>query len=204
MSHPMTARTAAHVIAVSDEVARNAAVILEHVVRLRKSQSGQSPHPDAEIQNAVEFVLLTMHDSAVLLSDLVRHTGTLRSNLYARLLQLTVHESAKTLRTVLGRDFRARMVEVVGGDDSDAVLRTAHSAVTAIFRDSESQFGGLRDAVGAHRDREAQVRSGHIESVSEEDVAILAERLGLAMHPLLQIFHLYIESVFTEARPATT
>src|SRR5688572_3660085 len=124
--------------------------------------------------NAVELMLLMEHDQSCLLADWATHTGTLRGNLYGRLLVLTIHESLKVMKSLLGPRFREQLVGALGEPEADAALKQLHSAVCKTSDNCEKQFGDLRDGLVAHRDHDADIRFALLEAATEHQVAGLA------------------------------
>ena len=131
MNERLTPETQRMLRELSAEAATVAGEAFEHFVQIRREAApGIAPIAPA-LTNGIEFLLLMNHDTSWLLADLVTHTGTLRGNLYARHLALTIHESTLTLKSLFARQFREQLVGFVGTrhPNADQVLKEAHSAI---------------------------------------------------------------------------
>lgn len=173
MSGPIRPDQVRTIGALADESARTAAAILVHCREIRTSFGASANAEDLVVLNGLELAFLTQHDTSALTADMVRHTGTLRGHMYARLLQLTIHESARTLRSLLARTFRERIVAVLGEPALDAKLREAHSLVSRLFDESDRRFGALRNGLGAHRDSDANTRHLLLYEIGEPEIVEL-------------------------------
>jgi len=192
MPNPITIETRQRLRDLGAQTAEVAGEAFTEFLFVRRSLEAQGPTPEAAVLNGVEFFLLLQHDFASLLADLATHTGTLRGNLYARLILLTVHESCLTMESILARPFREQLVAAIGRAEADSILRQVHSDAITLYRRSERDFGEVRDGIVAHRDRDAEVRARLIAATEEEQIAQLAIDLLDILHRLSPLIREYI------------
>ena len=145
--------------------------------------------------NGFEFLLLFQHDLSCLLADFATHTGTFRGNLYARLILLTIHESALTMRAVLAKDFREQLARTLGREELDHTVRQIHSRLDALFEESNATFGHVRHGIVAHRDRSAETRITLLNDAGQERIGQLVVEILPIVLSLSSLLKDYLESI---------
>jgi hypothetical protein len=191
-AEPLTPETRRKLLEFTSETISVTGELFQTCVELRSRLRQARAETEYGILNAHELVLLVQFDVACLLNDLVTHNGTKRAQFYARLLILTLRESAGVLPGVLNHRFRADLVERLGAH-LDSPLKHAHSLLSALFRDVETQFGDVRDGIVAHIDRDAERRVILLNRVNPEKVAKLTIDLMRALHILGPCFLAYMQ-----------
>jgi len=157
----------------SDQAAALSAELLDLTVRVRSALEAADASADSSVLRAAEIVHLVSHDVSVLTSDMVRHSGTLRGHLYARLLHLTLHEAARTFKSLLGPQLRRAISTQCADPRVDETLLRAHSNAQKLFKTSEKAHGHVRDRISAHREADADQQLRFLREFGELDVAEL-------------------------------
>lgn len=159
--------------ALSDQAAELAVALLDRTVRVRATLEAAGAMSESSVLRASEIVHLVSHDVSVLASDMVRHSGTLRGHLYARLLHLTLHEAARSFKSLLGPSLRRAISSKCADPRVDEALRRAHSYAQKLFTKSEKEFRHVRNRMSAHRDADADEQLSILREFGERDVAEL-------------------------------
>jgi hypothetical protein len=110
------------------------------------------------LSNVLEFTFLLNFDFGALLIEFMRHIEDQRGNLYARLITLVIHESTKTMKSMLGMPFQDALVAALGRDSALADARSIHQRATVMYKHSKSLFGDVRNGIIAHRHSDADTR----------------------------------------------
>lgn len=182
LASPVTPHTAQMLLALFDSTIQKTEVLLGNVRRARLQMRDGNRTDDEEILNVIEFHLLFQFDLCCLSGDLLDHRDQFRGNLYSRLLVLTIYESLKTLRGLMGAAFRSRIVAALkhfpDGTDYDAVLRDCHSDLCQLFDESNRTFAEVRNGIVAHREKSPDIRDRLIEAASNHE-AVFQLALGV-------------------------
>ena len=184
MSTSMTPQTRDQLLRVTAQHHSLADQTFQSNIRLRQALNHRGITEYDTVLNVLEFIYLLQADVAALTHDLALHPPSLRTNLYGRLLILTIHESALTLRGLLAVRFRRSFAELVPDHTTDDALKSAHSRICTLFERSNAMFGAVRDGIVAHRHANADTRVALLQQADVEKVASLAIEL-LEIHGLL-------------------
>lgn len=181
---PMTPETKSRLLHMTDEAERLAGHAVENlIVQRRRALVGLAPQ-DEYLLNVIELALLAWHEISALSSDTVRYEGTFRANLYARLLVLSMYESAKRLKGLLGPDFLQAARSVVPEGPTEGELRRVHSDMSRFFKSCRTRFGDVRDGIVGHRDPDPNVRLALLLRTDSESALQMAEQMLLIFDTL--------------------
>jgi len=158
MTEPITPATSARIIGLADQSIEVAEEGLNQFVALRRRLLQKEATADVAVHNAVEFSYLLQFDFNCLLIEFVRYTGSSRGSVYGRLLVLLIHESTRTLQSILGRQFQIQLAATIGRDDALAECRALHRLAVELHRHSQARYGDVRDGILAHRDADPEIR----------------------------------------------
>lgn len=199
MDEPLSRETRQRVIDLSSEHIPLAATLLDNAVTIRNRLHDLGLRSEDQILNAYELTLPVEFDLSCLICGLFEHDRTARAGFYARQIVLTLLESARTLRGMLGRTFREGMRERLG-ESADDSLKAAHSRIGSVFDSVEAAFGEVRDKVVAHYDADPEARASSLRRVSPEEVARLVLELTPALQSLTTMFHDYLVDLLSRAK----
>jgi hypothetical protein len=203
MSAPITPENRALII---ERVEASLPLAEESLIRMVAMRKEGAPGYSAAfeaVHNAAEFVLLLQFDFHCLLGDFVRHTGSWRGSLYARLLLLVIHESAVSFRSLLAKDFQAQLAVALGRETARDEAKALHKAASKLYERSEASYGVVRDGIVAHRDRNAETRSDLLEMVDDhEAVASLMFDMMDIISELARLTLEYSHAVLDRAAPS--
>lgn len=135
----------------------------------------------AELYKVAEFTALLRFDLACLFSDYVRHEHSERAHLYARFLILTIYESTKTYRGLLGGDLQKRLNDTDGSSFFMQKVRDVHKEMSRVSEAVAKQYGDVRHSIGAHRDPEAFKQLERVRAIGGEELADLYQRFANAL-----------------------
>jgi hypothetical protein len=201
VSESITPETKARLVATTEASIAYTEQTLQAVVGMRRTFEARGVRFEDAVFNVIEFVLLLQFDLSCFFAELVRYTGSLRGNLYARQIIITIHESALTMRSLLARRFREQLVAASGAPGLDTELKGIHSSIQALFDRCNARFGDVRDGIVAHRDSDPAVRTRLVEAADQEDVAILAADLQEVLNRLLIPLLAYTSSLHQRLSP---
>ena len=189
---PITDESRARLLDLLKETRSGFEPTFNRTVEMRRTlESLQIPH-DAAILNVIEFALLLKFDLSCLLCEMIDDDSALRSNLYARLQILTVHESCLTLKSLLAKKFRTEMIVALGALADDSVLRKVHSDVCHLFEKSSREFGDVRDGIVAHRDADPEARVQLLEKADVRAVTDLVIEMLRILESVLRTLLPYL------------
>jgi hypothetical protein len=183
---PISARTKATLLQEADAGRIYCEQILENTAGAQHS-AGVGATIGKGILNALEFTALFIHDSNVLLIDLVQSDTALRANLYSRQIILTGYESLLQLKNLLAKGFQAQAVAALG-PGVQAQVRGAHSTVTHLFEKWRQNFGDIRHGLAGHREGDREARRQLLASIDYERVAAHLGEVQGALIPVLTLF----------------
>lgn len=140
-----------------------------------------------QVLNALELSALFRLEALCLVQDYHLAVGARRS-MYARLVLLSLYESMRTLRVLLGKAFRDEMIDALGLEVRDK-LNIIGRSISTIFDRVNSEFGGLRNELVGHRSADAMSRLYHLSNTDEEAIIRMAVE---AFTPLNNLNLLYV------------
>jgi hypothetical protein len=116
------------------------------------------------------YLLLLDQDLADFTDDLVNATGDRRRRFIAKHEAVLLYEAAEDLPQLLGKDFR-EAVRILGTpSELLARLNTASSDLSRFWKDERTFLGTIRNAIAAHREKDARRYLEVLESVEPLEV----------------------------------
>jgi hypothetical protein len=181
MSEPMSPETREKLLAELSKQEMIAARILNQMGGGRHLFVNLGHGGMAELYKVAEFTALLRFDLACLFSDYVRHEHSERAHLYARFLILTVYESTKTYRGLLGGDLQKKLNDTDGSGFFMQKVRDVHKQMSRLSDGVAKEYGDVRQGIGAHRDPEALKQLERVRAIGGEELADLYERFTSAL-----------------------
>lgn len=169
---------------------------LHQLVDIRRWAQSAGLLDDVQVLGAMEFTYFLHFDLVCLLAEMVRHGPTLRANLYARLIILTVYEASKEMRSLLAKDLREQITGATGSTVIGEALKATHSSAVGLFERCNVKFGAVRHGVAGHRNADAEERIKLVQRADVEEVAQLTLEMLKIITQLLQHFDSYLRDLF--------
>jgi hypothetical protein len=149
----------------------------------------------AELYRVLEFTAVLRYDVTVIFADYVSYEMTERSHVYSRFLILTLYESTKTYRRLLGKNLQKKLANDKAASEFLARARGAHKALSAVADEVAKRYGDIREGIAAHRDEEALAQLERLRSIGGEEVANVFERFTRALGELEHLLHDFLRVI---------
>ena len=146
---------------------------------------------DEQVLGVVEYIYGLHFELSCLLAEMVRYGASLRANLYARLIILTVYEATKEMKGLLAGDFRDRITRVTRGPEIGEALKAIHSSAVKLFDRCNAKFGAVRHGAAAHRPVDPETRIKLVQQADIEKVAKLTIEMQKVISQLTRQFNSY-------------
>jgi hypothetical protein len=137
------------------------------------------------LYNVALFILLLDADLSQLSSDMVNASTDRRRKFVARQMAVLLYEVAKDLPELLGKDFRAGLVDLNLGGDTVSSLDQIRKRLGQ-FKDQHSvQLNQIRSLVGAHREHDAIAQLQLLETLKPLEIFALAAEFSGSLRELV-------------------
>jgi hypothetical protein len=139
------------------------------------------------ILNVGMYLLMLDQDLAYFTDDLVCAIGERRRTFCAKHEAILLYEAAEDLPQLLGRRFREATRTAGASVSQMERLNSVSSALSAFWTTHRVFLGDIRNAVGAHREHDAQRYVERLDTISPIDVMRCAAALSGLLDELVRV-----------------
>jgi hypothetical protein len=179
---PEMRRKILDILAESEKLAAN---VLKQTGEYRRFFDRVGAEGIAELYRVLEFTSLVQLDIACLYADYLLHEDAPRAHVYARFLILTIYESTRTYRSLLGKRLQRKLSEQEGSVVFLQQVRAAHKELCAVSERADRVYGEVRNGVAAHRDEEAVMQLGRLREIGGDEFHELVAAFHAALNTLV-------------------